>query len=44
VVRGGSWNDNRHARALRLPLGDVPDARFYYLGFRVLCVSPILKR
>ncbi|WP_287461917.1 SUMF1/EgtB/PvdO family nonheme iron enzyme [Accumulibacter sp.] len=44
VVRGGSWDGDRGlARcAYRLDLG--PGNRNLYLGLRLVCVSPILKR
>lgn len=44
VLRGGSWNfDQDDARASsRYDL--VPGDRFDYVGFRVVCVSPIVNR
>jgi formylglycine-generating enzyme required for sulfatase activity len=42
VVRGGSWNYSRHGARCACRYDDDPDYRDFNLGFRVLCVSPIL--
>jgi formylglycine-generating enzyme required for sulfatase activity len=44
VVRGGSWSSNRRHARCASRYHYVPGFRNYYLGFRVFCVSPILKR
>ena len=45
VVRGGSWGSSRgNARCACRGHFVVPGARSYYLGLRLVCVSPILKR
>ena len=44
VARGGSWYDNRvnaHAASRRY---NHPVNRHYFIGFRVVCVAPILNR
>ena len=43
VLRGGSWDISPDgARASFLGWND-PDGRIYYLGFRVVCSSPIIR-
>lgn len=43
VLRGGAWiHSPGHARAA-VRDGDHPDFRFYHWGFRVVCVSPIIR-
>ncbi|MBK7673653.1 MAG: SUMF1/EgtB/PvdO family nonheme iron enzyme [Candidatus Accumulibacter sp.] len=44
VVRGGSWTSNRHVAWCAYRYDYDPGDRNSYLGFRVSCVSPILKR
>lgn len=41
VVRGGSWRDFAVNARSGARANDDPDYRFDYLGFRVLCSSPI---
>jgi formylglycine-generating enzyme required for sulfatase activity len=41
VVRGGSWLNNRQCARCAYRLNGGPGHRSIYLGFRVLCVSPI---
>ena len=41
VVRGGSWFRGRRSARCASRLFYDPGDRFSYLGFRVLCVSPI---
>ena len=44
VVRGGSWiNDQDFARCA-VRFGFDPSDRDYYVGFRVVCSSPIANR
>ena len=41
MLRGGSWNlDPDYVRA-SVRLFNHPDVRYDYIGFRVLCSSPI---
>ncbi|HRD90752.1 MAG TPA: SUMF1/EgtB/PvdO family nonheme iron enzyme, partial [Accumulibacter sp.] len=44
VVRGGSWGLVRELVRCAVRFNNHPGARDDNLGFRVLCVSPILKR
>ena len=41
MVRGGSWNNNRHNARCAYRNDNDPDNRNNNLGFRVLCVSHI---
>jgi len=41
VVRGGSWNYSRGGARCAFRSNYHPGARVAYLGFRVLCVSPM---
>ncbi|MBL8425746.1 MAG: SUMF1/EgtB/PvdO family nonheme iron enzyme [Candidatus Accumulibacter phosphatis] len=41
VVRGGSWGSAREYARCAFRFGPHPGDRYDYLGFRVLCVSPI---
>ena len=41
VVRGGSWFRYRGRARCAYRDGSLPGYRHRYLGFRVLCVSPI---
>jgi formylglycine-generating enzyme required for sulfatase activity len=41
VVRGGSWSHDRHFARCAYRHGFAPVTRYFNLGFRVLCVSPI---
>ncbi|MCX7111051.1 MAG: SUMF1/EgtB/PvdO family nonheme iron enzyme [Proteobacteria bacterium] len=43
VARGGSWHNSQdNARAAARSI-NLPDFRLSYLGFRLVCVAPILK-
>ncbi|MEF8734954.1 MAG: SUMF1/EgtB/PvdO family nonheme iron enzyme [Candidatus Accumulibacter meliphilus] len=44
VVRGGSWDDDRHGARCAYRNDSDPGRRSGNLGFRVFCVSPIPKR
>jgi formylglycine-generating enzyme required for sulfatase activity len=41
VVRGGSWLDGPDFARSAARGGSVPDSRYVFFGFRVLCSSPI---
>ena len=41
VLRGGSWVSYRDAARADVRFINHPNNRFYYLGFRVVCSSPI---
>ncbi|QLH38173.1 MAG: SUMF1/EgtB/PvdO family nonheme iron enzyme [Defluviicoccus sp.] len=41
VVRGGSWNSNRDFARAACRIGSRPGSRDDFIGFRVVCSSPI---
>jgi formylglycine-generating enzyme required for sulfatase activity len=41
VVRGGSWNDVQDDARAACRSRSNPDSRNYYVGFRLVCASPI---
>ena len=41
VLRGGSWDGYRDFARSAVRVGSNPFVRFYYIGFRVVCSSPI---
>ena len=43
VVRGGSWNDYQGSARAAYRNSYAPDSRFYLLGFRLCCSSPIIS-
>ena len=41
VLRGGSWDNEQDFARAKSRSAHGPDSRNHYLGFRVVCVSPI---
>ena len=41
VLRGGSWGNLQDGARASYRGSNDPDARYYFIGFRVVCVSPI---